>query len=303
MKNKRICYMDKPYLDKRKILRQYSTEIEIDNIVSLMTDVIYNNIMKNFDSSYFKDTNIGEYELYNYIKILLIDGYISFEILYDDTQKNIIGINPIDPLTLIMTTDKDNDQEVIWIQNPDDEQNRRVLSDSQIIYISYTNSNGFGSTSYVEDLIRPYNQYKLMVDSMLKYNINLASQKQLIKSKKSDPDSKKYFTKLIQDFNDDIFVDEKTGELLINNNSMLPKRYFISDDEIEFEFVSNTNPSMIVDLEWFRQNLNRASKIPLTILEGGEVESNDIRFNNFVERMVLIVGSIFIKIRKIKNQL
>ena len=48
----------------------------------------------------------------------------------------------------------------VWIQHPNDEQNRRILLDAEIIYISYSGSSNYMETSYVEPLIRPYNELK-----------------------------------------------------------------------------------------------------------------------------------------------
>jgi hypothetical protein len=51
---------------------------------------------------------------------------------------------------------------------------RRILLDSQIIYISYSNNNEYGETSYVENLIRPFNQLKMIMkilDLILVYQL------------------------------------------------------------------------------------------------------------------------------------
>ena len=58
---------------------------------------------------------------------------------YDDDQKNIIDLNLLDPLTLIVAAEPGTGT-VVWIQNPDIPQLRRVLLDANIIYISYSNN-------------------------------------------------------------------------------------------------------------------------------------------------------------------
>ena len=51
---------------------------------------------------------------------------------------------------------------------------RRILLDAQIIYISYSNDQDYGEKSYVEPLIRPYNQLKLLEQKEAKVIIRIS---------------------------------------------------------------------------------------------------------------------------------
>jgi len=168
---KSVAYLDRTYYDKRKILRQYSIKDEVKDYITQVADesIMYDdnnrfcNIKQlpdnfneeirqkyrdNFDRLMMDLRMFDGITAWSYFKNLLIDGYIAYEIVYDKKQKNIVDLSVIDPITLIIATDPGTST-MIWIQHPDNPQIRRVLLDSQIIYISYSNNNEYFETSYV----------------------------------------------------------------------------------------------------------------------------------------------------------
>ena len=98
---------------------------------------------------------------------------LAIEIIYDDKNKNIIGFNRLQADTLVPAYDKSIGN--LWIQYPEDPQLRRIFLDSQIVYISYSAQNDFSEVSYVEGLIRPYNQLKILEQTRIMFNIVNAS--------------------------------------------------------------------------------------------------------------------------------
>ena len=96
---------------------------------------------------------------WNMMRDFLIDGYIAIELVWDDKKKNIIHFNRLRPETLVPAYEPAIGN--LWIQYPEDPQLRRIFLDSQLILISYTTQNDFAETSYVEGLIKPYNQLKI----------------------------------------------------------------------------------------------------------------------------------------------
>lgn len=163
-KDKQIDYRDRTYLDKRKTLRQLSVKDEIKNYIDIVSDDVWDRI---------KIFNVGRYDFiksiidlddinfYSTIKTLLIDGFLAYEIIYNEEQNKITGLNPIDPISLIVKPDPDNDNKFSWIQYPDNDSMRRVLTNDQIIYFSYSRGAEYYHISYVEELKESYEKFKM----------------------------------------------------------------------------------------------------------------------------------------------
>jgi hypothetical protein len=341
---KSIAYLDRTYLDKRKILRQYSIKDEIKDFITQIADecIIYdeNNrfcYVKDLSDSYDQTIkqkyqenftkliytfNFNEGQIaWNYLKNLLIDGYISYEIVYDDKQKNIIDLAPIDPITLIVATDP-NTNTMIWIQHPDNPALRRILLDSQIIYISYSNNNEYGETSYVENLIRPFNQLKMIEQARLLYNINQAS----IYKKFVIPvggltrqQAEQQIYELMSEYHDDVQWDERMGTVSINGQTNIPfsKDFWFPDGAAGQPSVEILQPTQVnlnedVVLQWFYKILKRASKLPFQRFDedngGGayaydssaSITRDEVKFKNFINRIRTIFKEIMVKPLKIQ---
>ena len=220
---KEIPYRDRTYLDKRKLLRQLSIKDEIRNYVNIMTDKILEKLKRAVSLPNY----IDEIEMYHYIKTLLVDGFLAFEVIFDSNQKNIIGLKIIDvcsltPVSRSSTGEIKNDFD--WIQYQDNEKMKRVLSHDQVIYISYSDSEPI---SYVEELKTSYEKVITLENELMASRMNLPGD-----------------------------VSKKLG------------------GEIAFKQLKRAD-----------KNLKFVSKIPKSILENEETESNDVRYNNFVKKM------------------
>jgi hypothetical protein len=341
---KSIAYLDRTYLDKRKILRQYSIKDEIKDFITQISDecIIYdeNNrfcyvkdlpdnyeqtIRQKYQENFSKLINTFNFNegqiAWNYLKNLLIDGYIAYEIVYDDKQKNIIDLAPIDPITLIVATDP-NTNTMIWIQHPDNPALRRILLDSQIIYISYSNNNEYGETSYVENLIRPFNQLKMIEQARLLYNINQAS----IYKKFVIPvggltrqQAEQQIYELMSEYHDDVQWDERMGTVSINGQTNIPfsKDFWFPDGaagtpNIEILQPTQVNLNEDIVLQWFYKILKRASKLPFQRFDedngGGSyaydssaaITRDEVKFKNFICRIRTIFKEILVKPLKIQ---
>jgi hypothetical protein len=116
---------------------------------------------------------IDDIKLYHYIKSFLIDGYLSFEKIYSQQGKEVvIDITPLDPLSLIKTEQELSRLGQGWIQYPDQNEYKRVLLESQIIYISYSDETTYIPTSYVEELKESYEKVKKFENELV-YGKNL----------------------------------------------------------------------------------------------------------------------------------
>ncbi len=343
LEKKSIAYLDRKYLDKRKILHQYAIKEEIKDYVVRIAEECVNydddnyfcsvtDIPDNYDQSvrvkYQEDFrriyNAFQFNdgltAWNYMKTFLIDGFLAFEIVYDDKQKNIIALNLLDPLTLIVAAEPGTGT-VVWIQNPDIPQLRRVLLDANVIYISYSNNLDYDETSYVEGLIKPYNQLKLLEFTKLMYNLNQASiyKKFIIPvNGLTKQQAEQQISQLMSEYHEDIEWDDRTGIPYINGSTKIPhsKDYWFptSDQgtpEMSIEQPQQADLNEDTTLNWFYKGLKRASKLPFSRLDeeqgGGNfyddtasITMDEIRYKNFVNRLRTLFKEILVKPLKIQ---
>jgi hypothetical protein len=327
LNSKSIPYLDRAYSDKRRILREYSIKDEIRDFVARITDesIIYND-EQDFCSPKALNNDLPQdvqdkYQEYfekiyrafgfsdgitawNLMKDFLIDGYIALEIVWDDKKKNIIYFNRLRPETLVPGFEPSIGR--LWIQYPEDPQLRRIFLDSQIVFISYSTQNDYSETSYVEGLIKPYNQLKIVEQTRIMFNVVNAMiyQKFTVPVKGlSRQRAEEQIGQLIADYSEEVEWDDSLGTLSINGRKHLPynKQIWFPEGDAgtpNMELVSpqghNLNESDI--LQWFYNALKRASKIPNQRLdkdsgggnvysEASEVTRDEVMFSNFVNRL------------------
>jgi hypothetical protein len=328
LNRKSIPYLDRSYADKRRILREYSIKDEIRDFISTVCDecVIYSDkdfcSPKQLSSDYTQDIKdkYQEYfeKIYNrygfadsvsawmLMKDFLIDGYVAMEIIWDDKKKNIISFNRLRPETLVPAFEPSIGH--LWIQYPEDPQLRRIFLDSQIIFISYSSQNDYSETSYVEGLIKPYNQLKIIEQTKIMFNIVNATlyQKFVIPIKGLGRQrAEEQIGQLIQDYSEEVEWDDSLGTLRINGQKHLPynKQYWFPEGDggtPNMEIMNagaghNLNEDDI--LKWFFNILKRASKIPMqrfqadengggnVFSDAAEITRDEAKFGNFVMRL------------------
>jgi len=346
LEKKSIAYLDRRYLDKRKILHQYAIKEEIKDYVTRIAEeaINYNDdnyfcsvsdLPDNYDQSIrvkfqenfkkiYNSFNFNDgLTAWNYMKTFLIDGFLSFELVYDDDQKNIIELNLLDPLTLIVAAEPGTGT-VVWIQNPDIPQLRRVLLDANIVYISYSNNLDYDETSYVEGLIKPYNQLKLLEFTKLMYNLNQASiyKKFVIPvNGLTRQQAEQQISQLMSEYHEDVEWDDTTGVPYINGSTKIPhsKDYWFPTSELgtpEMDIIQPQQAELNEDtvLQWFYKSLKRASKMPFSRLDedqgGGSfyddtasITMDEIRFKNFINRLRTLFKEVLVKPLKIQMAL
>ena len=343
LEKKSIAYLDRRYLDKRKILHQYAIKEEIKDYVVRIAEEAINydddnyfcsvmdlpdsydqSIRAKYQENFRRIYNAFNFNdgltAWNYMKTFLVDGFLAFEIVYDDNQKNIIDLNLLDPLTLIVAAEPGTGI-VVWIQNPDIPQLRRVLLDANIIYISYSNNLDYDETSYVEGLIKPYNQLKLLEFTKLMYNLNQASiyKKFIIPvNGLTRQQAEQQIAQLMSEYHEDIEWDDRTGIPYINGSTKIPhsKDYWFPTSDLGTPEMSIEQPQQAelnedVTLQWFYKGLKRASKMPFSRLDedtgGGNfyddtasITMDEIRFKTFVNRLRTLFKEILTKPLKIQ---
>jgi hypothetical protein len=327
LNRKSIPYLDKSYADKRRILREYSIKDEIRDFISSLTDecIVYNDegdfcspkqlsteysqeiqdkYQEYFEKVYNKYGFADNITAWNMMKDFLIDGYVAVEIIYDDKKKNIIGFNRLRPETLVPAYEPTIGH--LWIQFPEDPQLRRIFLDSQIIYISYSTQNDYSETSYVEGLIKPYNQLKILEQTRIMFNILNAQVYQEFKvpiKGLSRQRAEEQIGQLIHDYSEEVEWDDSLGTLSINGQKHLhynKQIWFPEGDagspSLELKSPQGHDLNDETMLSWFYKALKRASKIPMQRFEsengGGnlfgdssEMTRDEIKFHNFISRL------------------
>ena len=342
LNRKSIPYLDKAYADKRRILREYSIKDEIRDMVSTVADecIVYNDdkdfcfpktlgndysqeikdkYQEYFEKIYTKFGFSDSITAWNMMKDFLIDGYLALEIIYDDKKKNIIGFNRLRPETLVPAFEPTIGH--LWIQFPEDPQLRRIFLDSQIVYVSYSTQNDYSETSYVEGLIKPYNQLKILEQTRIMFNVINATlyQKFTIPIKGlSRQRAEEQIGQLINDYSEEVEWDDTLGTLSLNGAKHLPynKQIWFPDGDAgtpNMELVSpeghNLNENDM--LKWFYNALKRASKIPFQrfeteggggnlIQDAAEMTRDEIKFHNFISRLRANFKEIIVKPLKLQ---
>lgn len=337
LNRKSIPYLDKSYADKRRILREYSIKDEIRDFISSLTDecVVYNDegdfcspkqlsteysqeiqdkYQEYFEKIYNKYGFADNITAWNMMKDFLIDGYIAIEIIYDDKKKNIIGFNRLRPETLVPAYEPTIGH--LWIQFPEDPQLRRIFLDSQIVYISYSTQSDYSETSYVEGLIKPYNQLKILEQTRIMFNILNAQVYQEFKipiKGLSRQRAEEQIGQLIHDYSEEVEWDDSLGTLTINGQKHLHynKQIWFPDGDagtpsLELKSPQGHDLNDETMLSWFYKALKRASKIPMQRFEsengGGnlfgdssEMTRDEIKFHNFISRLRANFKEIIVK--------
>ena len=342
LNRKSIPYLDKAYGDKRRILREYSIKDEIRDFVSSLADesIVYNDerdfcsprplpndysqeiqdkYQEYFEKIYNKYGFSDNITAWSMMKDFLVDGFVAVEIIYDDKKKNIIGFNRLRPETLVPAYEPNVGH--LWIQFPEDPQLRRIFLDSQIVFISYSTQNDFSETSYVEGLIKPYNQLKILEQTRIMYNVINATiyQKFVIPVKGlSRQRAEEQIGQLIQDYSEEVEWDDTLGTLSINGSKHLPynKQIWFPEGDAgtpQMELVGPQGHDLNEEsmLKWFHQALKRASKIPITRFEGesgggnlvtdaAEMTRDEIKFHNFIMRLRTNFKELIVKPLKLQ---
>lgn len=339
---KYIAYFDRDYIEKRNYLRKFSLNGEIEFILDTVTDesISYD------DRNYFaqpsfinldlkdkiKDEMSTDYtRLYNvfgfqnsvlgwqYFKQFLIDGFLAFEIIYDNKGKEIIGFKELDPSSLQPVVEKvgENEYKQFWIQYPKNPQMTRKLTDEQVIYISYAKGNSISRVSYIERLVRSYNILRIMENSRVIWNVMNASYrlKFIIPIGSQSPQkAMQTLGQLMANYKEDITINDASGELTINGRPKVQfyKNYLFPEKDGQSPQIESLNPSgpdfnVMENVLYFFNKLKMDSKIPYARFAAkngtpanyqisiDQLERDEIRFEKFLRRLRSIFQEILVK--------
>jgi len=333
---KNISFFDKKYPKKREELRRFAVQDEIEDILEIICQeaIVFDEsnyaAYAHFNgdiSEKIKDEISDIYnDIYNYFgfndaisiseyfRKWLVDGYLAFEIVYNDKQTEIIGFKELDPVSLIPAVDTESGKK-IWIQYKDGGVKERKLWDSQIIYLSYSSINSPQRISYVERLIRSFNMLRIMETTRIIWAVTNASFKtQFIipVGGKSKTRAKQSLAQLMNNYREVIDFDYDSGEIKSNGKPMMPfnKEYWLPSkdgEQPEINTVGGDGPDLgdTESLKYFADKLKVASKIPFSRfdreagstydMDASGMMRDEIKFSKFINRLRSIFQEILVK--------
>ena len=342
-----IAFFDKDYKSRRDYLRKFAMNPEIEFILDTIADeaIVYdegnyfcqpevskvreviapdkadeiiNEINTEFKRIYSHFHFNKGHDAWAYFRQLLIDGFIAYEIIYDPDAKNILGFKELDATSLRPGVERagDGSYKRIWVQYEDIPAMKRVLLDSQIIYISYAKGNFTSRVSYVERLVRSFNLLRIMENSRVIWNIMNSSfrLKMVVPiGTKSPQKAKESLAELMSIYKEDITLNQDSGELAINGSPSMQfyKNYLFPSKNGEQPDISvmggeGFDLSSPDGLKYFKDKLKEDSKIPFSRFDqdqgGGNYEVSadgmsreEIRFFKFINRLRSIYQEIIVK--------
>jgi hypothetical protein len=342
-----IAFFDKDYKSRREYLRKFAMNGEIEFILDTLSDeaIVYDegNYFVRPDVTKVKeilspdtvDEICGEintefkkiyshfhfnegHDGWGYFRQFLIDGFLAFEIIFDPDGKNIVGFKELDPTSLRPGVEKagDGNYKKIWVQYEDIPSMKRVLLDSQIIYISYAKGNFTSRVSYVERLVRSFNLLRIMENSRIIWNIMNSSfrMKMVVPiGTKSPQKAKESLAEMMSIYKEDISLNYESGELAVNGQPSMQfyKNYLFPSKNGEQPDISviggegyDLSNNDIVT--YFKTKLQEDSKIPFSRFDqqggGGTVNfsadstnRDEIRFAKFINRLRSIFQEVLLK--------
>lgn len=337
-------FFEKDFPQKREALRKLALQPELEDILDTMANeaIVYdsdytffaepfietqelhdfkkkvrdqiNNVISTNFRRFYKMLN-WKYNAWDDFKRFLIEGILSFEIVYDNLEKptKIIGIVPIDAATL---TKKFENNKWYWYQFKGIQGKERKLLDSQIIYVTFQETNCVSRVSYLERLIRPFNIYRIVEQAQLIWTITNASYKMKFTIPVKGMNKTmgmQTLSSAMNKYKEDIKFVTDTGELSINGQVNMPfnKEYWFPESESgspQIETLGGEGPELNDNdqLKFFKNQLYKISKIPLSRFdqESGETwfgtdptstARTEIDFARFVNRLRNQFAQIMIK--------
>jgi hypothetical protein len=357
LRTKAIAFFQLDYVVKRERLRDVASNGEIEFILETIVDdmIVYDEESRfvyprdltgkmlyrgdtkeerlNFQEKVIKKYNDNFEKIYTawgfgesisawqYAFQFLVEGHLSFEIIYDDLEKpkEIIGFKELDPASIAPQLQKDAKGKIFlqWLQYDQQTGSTRVLNDSQVIYISYANHFRTKRVSFVERLIRSFNLLRIIEHSKVIWHVMNAP----IRLTTTVPIGSKSFQKGQEDvreflnmFKEDIAFNGDTGELTVEGkpNILFYKNYVLpvndQNQQVKIETLQTPGPNLSGSelLNYFYKKLKMDSKIPYSRWEGQSgmgaftlnaegITREEIRYQKFINRLRSAYSEMVVK--------
>ena len=253
---------------------------------------------------------------WHYMKKLLIEGRLFFEVLYDEKSKSIVGVNMLPSQNIIVIV---QDNLIIgYRQMLDGAYNQSVktggknyidFSPNQILFVDL-NIYGPGGVndprSIIEPAMKPFNQLNTIEDSVVMYRVLWGSEKLVLKVDTSGMPkqlAEKHMKDQAKVFSRKIDYNTLTGEITnfgraigLSEHYIIPISQERAQSDIE-RLDGGTELGNIDDLKFFKRNLINSLMVPpgrITSLVGekdnfsngkiGEVTQGEVSFARLIGR-------------------
>lgn len=333
---------EESYQKKKEQIRKFALQDEIEEILDIICEesIVFDSgnkfasIKLNYkvDQTILDELNAEYNKLYNYFGFYdaiqasdyfrkwLIDGFLAFEIVYNEQQTDIIGFVEIDPASLTPGLDPQTNEKIWFVNQRMGAGGQiiqdRILYDSQIIYISYSKSDMTSRISYVERLIRSFNILRTMEATRIIWAVTNASYKTQYIIPVGSVQSvrgRQTLAQAMNSYKEIVDFDWDSGEIYTNGRPMLQfyKDIFMASEGGEtpqIQNIGNDGPEIsdTETLKYFRDKLRQASKIPSSRFEKEQGEGmftmtadgiarEEIRFSKFIARLRSVFQEILIK--------
>jgi Bacteriophage T4-like portal protein (Gp20) len=348
-----IAFYDEEYSSRRDFLRRFSLNGEVEHVLETIADetIVYDennffaypntkhlktllkqdkakeivdDLNESFKKIYYAFGFNNGHDAWHYLKKLLIDGFLSFEIIYDgegtDDAKNVIGFKELDPTSLEPEMRKDDDENEyrVWVQYRGDNEKQRELLDANLIYISWARSGFIARLSYVERLVRSFNMLRTMENSRIIWNVMNSQYRMKILvpiGTQSEVKARTRLSELRGMYKEDITINNASGEMLVNGqpNFSFAKTYIIPTKAGEQTEISSFAPdgydlSNTDALKYFWKRFIVETKVPNNRFsiggEGGEanwtpgsdtISREEMSFSYFINRARSVFQEILLK--------
>jgi hypothetical protein len=357
LRTKAIAFFQLDYVVKRERLRDIASNGEIEFILETIVDdmIVYDDesrfcysrdltgkihyrgntkeerlnfqekVVKKYTNSFEKiytTWGFGEgISAWQYAFQFLIEGHLSFEIIYDNLEKptEIIGFKEIDPASIAPQLQKDGKGKLFlqWVQYDQTSGETRTLNDSQVIYISFANHFRTKRVSFVERLIRSFNLLRIIEHSKVIWHVMNAP----IRLTTTVPVGSKSLQKAQEDvrefmnlLKEDIYFNGDTGELTVDGkpNILFYKNYVLpvndQNQQVKIEPLSYPGPNLSSSelLGYFYKKLKMDSKIPYSRWEGQSgmgaftlnaegITREEVRYQKFIRRLRTAFSELMVK--------
>ena len=348
-----IAFYDKEYPTRRDFLRKFAMNGEIEHVLEIIADEtiildsqnyfaypatkglkavlkkekakdIINDLNEAYKKVYFAFGFNKGHDAWHYLKKFLIDGFLSFEIIYDgegtNDAKSIIGFKEIDPISIEpeIRKDRDGKEYRVWVQYRGDAHKQRELLDSNIIYLSWARGNFISRLSYVERLVRSFNMLRTLENSRIIWNVWNAQMRVKVMvpiGTQSESKARTRLSELRGMYKEELTIDDQSGEVSYNGQVQFPfaKTFIIpTKDGMQTE-IDGFQPqgydlSNVDALKYFWLRFIVETKVPAsrfssdlagpssTWTSGAEqIQREEIRFENFVNRVRSMFQEIVLK--------
>ena len=357
LRTKAIAFFQLDYATKRERLRDLASNGEIEFVIESITDdvvvfdednrfaypndlvgeILYKGKNKeqrlkyqekvvekyheNFEKIYHAWGFNSGISAWQYFYQWLIEGHLAFEILYDDLQnpREIIGFKEIDPSTLYPQIKKDAAGKIMleWAQKVPGDSKVRTLTDSQVIYLSYSNHFRTKRVSFVERMVRSFNLMRVIEHSKVIWHTMNAPIRLTTKvpiGSKSLSKAKEDVREFANQLKEDIFFDTSTGELQVDGrpNLLFYKNYILpvndQNQAIEIAPLEYAGPNLSSSelINYFKEKLKMDSKIPYSRWDSANgqgqytmnaegIRREEIRYNKFITRLRTAFAELLVK--------